>query len=225
MVNIITSPTRPTLPLKETNEVFPVSRVFGIGRNYSETPENETKDKVLTVLFMKDAYQLSLADDGIVYPKNTTQLRYEIELVVAIGKAGKNISPKDAEQYIYGYAVGVDFTQYDAQEIAKQHGWPWDKGKSFEGCAPCSAIKSKEAVKLDNNLVWLKKNDVEVQSGTLNQMIWTIPEIVSLISSEFGLLPGDLIFTGTPKGIGMVSKGDWLEGGVDGVESIRFQVK
>ncbi len=225
MVKTIAAPTRPSLPIKETNEIFPVSRVFGIGQNYSETPEKETKNRLSTILFMKDAYQLSLANDGIVYPKNTNQLRYEIELVIAIGKAGKNISSKDTEHYIYGYAVGIDFTQYDVQEIAKQSGWPWDKGKSFEGCAPCSAITLKEAVKIDNNLVWLKKNDVEVQSGRLNQMIWTTTEIVSLISFEFGLLPGDLIFTGTPKGFGMVTKGDWLEGGVDGIETIHFQVK
>jgi len=224
MTYIISSPERPALAVKNNTKLFPVARVFGIGRNYSETPHAEKKESDLTVLFMKDAYMLSRAEDGIHYPEDTKQLRYEIELVVAIGKQGKNVSVAAANDYIYGYAVGVDFTKYDAQEIAKQHAWPWDRGKSFAGCAPCSPIVPKEEVTLDNNSIWLKRNNVDAQNGNLAQMIWTVPEIVALISTQFELLPGDLIFTGTPQGIGMTAKGDVLEGGVEQVGTIQFKV-
>ena len=162
MVNVISVPNRPVLPVKREKRVFPIARIFGIGRNYSETAQSENKDNNLTVLFMKDAYMLSHADEGISYPNDTKQLRYEIELVVAIGKQGKNISLAESDEYIYGYAVGIDFTKYDVQEIAKQHAWPWDKGKSFEGCAPCSSITPKADVLLQSNNIWLKKNGIEV---------------------------------------------------------------
>lgn len=224
MIDAIATPNRPKIAVQHDGGYFPIARVFGIGRNYSETPKAEKKDSNLTVLFMKDAYMVSDAAEGIVYPHDTTQLRYEIELVVAIGKEGFNVPPEKADEYIFGYAVGIDFTKYDAQEIAKKHAWPWDRGKSFVGCAPCSPITPKNAVTMRDNNIWLNKNNIKVQNGTLGQMIWTIPETVSLVSTQFGLLPGDLIFTGTPQGIGMVSKGDLLEGAIDGLESIRFLV-
>jgi fumarylpyruvate hydrolase len=216
---------QPKLKIKGSDLYFPVSRMFGIGRNYSENLAAEKKDEKKTVLFMKDAYMLSPAEEGIVYPEDTQQLRYEIEMVVAIGKEGRNVLPSEAEQYIYGYAVGIDFTNYDAQDLAKENGWPWDRGKSFLGCAPCSPITRKEEVAINNNTIWLKKNNIEVQSGSLNQMIWNINETIALVSSSFGLLPGDIIFTGTPKGIGMTKKGDELSGGVDGLDTIKFLVK
>lgn len=225
MSHAVIAPDHPKLKLKGSNLDFPVSRIFGIGRNYSEHLENENKDEKKTVLFMKDAYMLSPAEEGIFYPEDTTELRYEIELVVAIGRRGINIKPSDSEQYIYGYAVGVDFTKYDAQDIAKKNGWPWDRGKSFFGCAPCSPITCKEEVFIDDNNIWLKVNNIEVQRGSLNQMIWNINEVVALISSSFGLLPGDIIFTGTPKDVGMAKKGDILQGGVDGVDTIQFKIK
>lgn len=224
MTSIIPIPNRPTLPLSNKEGVFPVSRIFGIGRNYSEDPLCEKKDKALTVLFMKDPYMLTYANESIAYPNDTKQLRYEIELVIAIGQEGKNIPSLSAHEYIYGYAVGIDFTKHDVQEIAKQHAWPWDRSKSFPGCSPCSSITPKTDVSLQNNKIWLKKNNIDVQNGTLSQMIWTIPEVVMLISSEFGLLPGDLIFTGTPQGTGMVSKGDLLEGAIEGLNRIIFKI-
>ncbi len=225
MTHTVQSPDRPRLKIKNSPLKFPVSRVFGIGRNYSANRDAEEKDENKTVLFMKDAYLLTAAEDGIFYPLDSKQLRYEIELVVAIGKEGWDVSVEDAEDYIFGYGVGVDFTKYDLQEVAKKHGWPWDRGKSFAGCAPCSEITSKRNVTLKNNRIWLKQNGAEMQHGTLDQMIWSVPEVISLVSKSFGLLPGDLIFTGTPQGIGMTQKGDVLEGGVDGVDAIKFQIK
>lgn len=220
----VSSAERPFLAVKNKKTLFQVSRVFGIGRNYSDNSKDEKKDPKMTVLFMKDAYRLSSAEDGINYPYDTNQLRYEVELVVAIGKEGKNIPVTEAIDYVYGYGVGIDFTKYDAQEIAKEHGWPWDRGKSFLGCAPCSDIVPKEEFLLKNNRIWLKKNNAYVQDGSLNQMIWSVPEVIALVSSSFGLLPGDLIFTGTPKDIGMTEKGDTLEGGVDGLTSFTLKV-
>lgn len=225
MAYVIKAPQHPELSVKGTADKFQVARIFGIGRNYADNPAAEKKDPQLTVLFMKDAYMLSAAADGVVYPSDTKQLRYEIELVVAIGKEAQQISAEQVDEYIYGYAIGIDFTKYDAQDLAKQHGWPWDRGKSFVGCAPCSPITTKDKVILDNNHIWLKKNDIEAQTGNLGQMIWTVAETVALVSASFGLKPGDLIFTGTPQGIGMTEKGDVLTGGVEGIDSIRVQIK
>jgi len=215
----------PRIKIQDTNLYFPVTRVFGIGRNYSENVAEENKDDKKVVLFMKDAYMLSNAEDGIEYPNDTNQLRYEIELIVAIGKQGENIKPEEVDDYIFGYAVGIDFTKYDVQEIAKKNGWPWDQGKSFIGCAPCSSIKRKEEVVFNNNRIWLDKNKVTVQEGTIEQMIWSIKETISLVSSRFDLRQGDLIFTGTPSGVGMTDKNDTLEGGVDGINKIKVVVR
>ncbi|MDR0270827.1 fumarylacetoacetate hydrolase family protein [Paenibacillus sp.] len=214
----------PKLEITGLDLKFPVSRVFGIGRNFSEKVESEQKNENNVVLFMKDAFMLSDADLGIMYPNNSDQLRYEIELVVAIGQHGKNIDPEEADDYIYGYGVGIDFTKYDHQDIAKKNGWPWDQGKSFEGCAPISSISKKEDFQPNANRIWLKKNDELVQDGTLGQMIWSVNEVVALISRRFNLQPGDLIFTGTPTGIGMVTRGDVLEGGVEGLSTIKVKV-
>ncbi len=225
MKYVISCSKIPQLKVKGEEAVFPVTRIFGIGRNYSKDINSEKKDDKKVVLFMKDAYLLSPAEEGVTYPKDSNQLRYEIELVVAIGKEGRHISPQEADKYIYGYATGIDFTKYDVQEIAKQQGWPWDKGKSFLGCAPCSKIIPKKDFLLNNNRIWLKKNNFLVQDGNLGQMLWSVPEIIALVSSSFGILPGDLIFTGTPDGVGMVEKGDILEGGVEGLDTINFNIQ
>lgn len=221
----ISIPENPYLPICDNEDVFPVSRIFGIGRNYSTTPQMEEKDEQKVVMFMKDPYMLSFVDNGIKYPSNTSQLRYEIELVVAISKGGCDISKEGAENHIYGYAMGIDFTKYDIQDIAKQHGWPWDKGKSFRGCAPCTSITRKQKCSIDSSSIWLKQNGKLVQNGNLNQMIWTVPEIISMVSRYFELIPGDLIFTGTPGGVGMTNKGDEFEGGMDALGSFKLKVK
>jgi len=207
----------PFIPIANSEIVFPVSRVFGIGRNYSKFPENEVKDPECAVLFMKDPYMLSLAAEGVEYPEDSKQLRYEIELVVAISKSAKKVSVEEANEYIFGYAVGIDFTKYDVQKQAKDKGHPWDKGKSFRGCAPISPIVCKEKVELNDNKIFLKVNDNLVPEGSLSQMIYNPKEIISLISSKFELKAGDLIFTGTPQGVGMAQKGDQMFGSVGGV--------
>lgn len=224
MNNLVHHLQYPTLPIKNSQAVFPLARVFGIGRNYSESPDTEVKEESKMLLFMKDPYMVSLAETGVAYPSGTHKLRYEIELVIAIGKGGTNIPVNKAEECIYGYAVGIDFTKYDVQDLAKQLGWPWDKGKSFPGCAPCTEITPKNEFMLENNPIWLKKNGKLAQEGTLNQMIWTVPEIISSISSQFQLIAGDLIFTGTPNGVGMTEKGDLLEGEIEGLNKINIKI-
>ncbi len=216
---------RPTLPVKGKNHAFDIARVFCIGRNYSKNPSAEVKNEQNVVLFMKDPFMISSADGELLYPNGTHKLRHEIELVVAIGKGGKDIATEASESHILGYAAGIDFTKYDVQEHAKQAGYPWDLCKSFPGCAPCTSIIPKEKFKPSHNRIWLTRNGEEVQDGHLGQMIWTIPEIISMISRHFTLLPGDLIFTGTPIGAGMTEPGDYLVGGIDGLVEFNLMIK
>ena len=224
MSYLFNAPNKPNLNIQDKSEKFPVTRVIGIGRNYAENPQNEEKNKNNVIFFMKDAYMLTSARDGVTYPDNTTQLRYELELIIAIDKEGNNVPVAEADDYIYGYGIGVDFTKYDMQAVAIKNGWPWEKGKTFIGCAPCSDIVSKQALSIGDNTIWLKKNGKEEFSSNLNKMIWKVPEIVSLVSSYFRLLPGDIIFAGTPSTIVMVDKHDLIEGGIDGLGKIHFRI-
>ncbi len=215
---------RPTLPVDGSPDPFPVSRVFGIGRNYATDPTRETKIEADVVLFSKDAYLLSDIDQPLAYPSGTARLRYEVELVVAIGRGGGDIAPEDAMGHVFGYAAGIDFTKYDVQDAAKSAGRPWESGKSFPGCGPCSRIVPRARFQPSANRIWLDRNGKTAQSGHLGQMIWTIPELICLVSARFTLKTGDLIFSGTPEGVGMTARGDRLSGGIEGLVSFAFNV-
>ncbi len=216
---------RPTLPIKDSHSYFDIARVFGIGLNYCANPSTATKNEQDAVLFMKDPFMVSPAQGTLLYPSGTKKLRYELELIVAIGKGGIAIKPEAAPAHIFGYAIGIDFTKYDIQEYAKKAGHPWDKSKSFPGCAPCTAIIPKEKFQPNNQQIWLKRNGKKVQEGHLGQMIWKIPEIISMVSHHFHLLPGDLIFTGTPQGVGMAEPGDNLEGAIEDLDTFNLTIK
>jgi len=148
-----------------------------------------------------------------------------MELVVAIGKGGADIPAAQALEHVYGYAVGLDMTRRDLQGEAKKMGRPWDTGKAFDHSAPCSAVVP--AAKIghpDKGRIWLKVNGEMRQEGDLSQLIWNVPDTIAYLSTLFTLAPGDLIYSGTPAGVGPVKKGDTLEGGVDGVGEIKFRV-
>ena len=152
-------------------------------------------------------------------------MHYEIELVVALGLGGAHIAEDQALDHVFGYGVGLDMTRRDLQGEAKKAGRPWAVGKSFDHAAPCSALAPAAAIGHPNSArIWLDINGVSRQDGDLDQLIWSVPEIIAYLSGLFTLAPGDLIYTGTPAGVGAVERGDVMRGGVDGVGEIEISV-
>ncbi|MGJ8563398.1 MAG: fumarylacetoacetate hydrolase family protein [Alphaproteobacteria bacterium] len=203
-----------SLPIAGTDNRFPVRRIYCIGRNYAEHVKEMGGDTERSepVFFTKAAETIVQSGTVIPFPPNTGNLHYEVELVVAIGPDG-----------IFGYGVGIDMTRRDLQAAAKSKGAPWDRAKSFQYSAPCSALTQASDVNLDEAHIVLRKNGDIVQSSSLDKMIWSIDEIIERLSSDMDLRPGDLIYTGTPDGVGPVIAGDELFGGVEGLESIRVR--
>ncbi|MFQ6005014.1 MAG: fumarylacetoacetate hydrolase family protein, partial [Woeseia sp.] len=161
----------------------------------------------------------------IAYPPCTNDLHHEIELVAAIGKAGRDIAVSRAQDHVFGYAVGVDLTRRDLQADAKEKGRPWDTAKIFEGAAPVTAIHRVEEIGHPSaGRIWLAVNGEARQDGDIRDMIRSVPEIIADLSRHFTLAPGDLIYTGTPAGVGAVEPGDCITGGVDGVDEIAVEV-
>jgi fumarylpyruvate hydrolase len=223
-MNLSSWPARPHLAVRGEANAFPISRIFGVGRNYSNHPAAEAKVADDIVLFTKDAYAVTDIDQPLPYPSGTTRLRYEVEMVVAIGRSGRMTSPDQARDFVFGYGVGIDFTKYDVQDAARKAGRPWDSGKSFPGCAPCSALVPASDFTPASQRIWLDCNGLAAQSGHLNQLIWTIPELLQVISDRFELRAGDLIFSGTPEGMGMAQRGDRLAGGIEGLAPFAFEL-
>lgn len=211
------------LPIEdEKNLYFPVNRIFGIACNFGNSQETNLSPKI----FMKpaDAVVSVVGKKAKVLPmpSATQALAYEVELVVAIGKNGKNISEEEAEDYIYGYAVGLDMTRRDLQKIALEQQLPWEAAKAFDQSAPIGAIRpAYRTPRTDQLDVWLYVNNQKVQAGNTREMRMNVAQLVSYISSLWELKAGDLIMTGTPAGSGFVNLGDELEGGVQGVGTIR----
>jgi fumarylpyruvate hydrolase len=155
----------------------------------------------------------------------SNNVHFEMEMVVALGKGGTDIPVEQALEHVFGYAVGIDMTRRDLQDEAKKMGRPWEVGKAFEYAAPCSEIVPASQIgHPDHGAVWLKVNGELRQQGDLNQLIWKVPEMISYLSSLFTLAPGDLIYSGTPAGVGATRRGDILHGGVDGVGEIHITV-
>ena len=220
----------PSVPVLGCDERFPVHRIYCVGRNYEEhAKEMGFTGREPPFFFMKPADAILVVNEGdtghLPYPSLTANLHHEIELVVAIGKGGKNIKAADAHQHIYGYAVGLDMTRRDLQADMKRQGRPWCIGKGFDASAPISPITQvTHAGDVASAAIWLKVNGAERQRGNVGQLIWNIAETIEHLSAAWALQPGDLIYTGTPEGVDSVVRGDVLEGGVAGVGSIRLKV-
>jgi fumarylpyruvate hydrolase len=213
-----------------TEAQFPVHRIYCVGRNYEEhAKEMGFTGREPPFFFMKPADAIVVAPPGattpLPYPSLTTNLHHEIELVVAIGKGGKNIAAADALSHIYGYAVGLDMTRRDLQNDMKKQGRPWSIGKGFDHSAPIGPITpAAQAGDVGKAGIWLQVNGVDRQRSNVAQLIWNIAETIEHLSAAWELQPGDLIYTGTPEGVGAVVTGDVLEGGVDGLGSIRLKL-
>lgn len=220
-------PEYPAVAIAGSKERFPLHRIYCVGWNYAEhvremglTPERDPP-----IFFQKPLDSIVPDGGNVRYPSRTQDLHYEIELVVAIGKGGHSIEQAEALEHVWGYGVGIDMTRRDLQAVAKSNGQPWEASKAFDDAAPLSALRSAEHVGHPaRGRIWLSVNGELRQDGDLGQLIWSVPEIVEQLSSLFRLEPGDLIYTGTPAGVGPVVAGDVLEGGVDGVGTIHVQI-
>ncbi|WP_353232348.1 fumarylacetoacetate hydrolase family protein [Pseudomonas helleri] len=217
----------PAFPITGSDELFPIRRVFCVGRNYSEHAREmgHDPDREPPFFFMKPADAVVSADGVINYPPLTQELHHEVELVVAIGKDGFNLSPEVALEHVWGYGVGVDLTRRDLQAQAKKMGRPWDWAKGFDEAAPCSALTPVRATgHPEAGWIWLRVNGVERQAGDLADQIWAVNEVISHASKSVKLKAGDLIFTGTPAGVGSLKVGDSVQAGIDGIGKLAFTV-
>jgi fumarylpyruvate hydrolase len=210
-----------------SDERFPVHRIYCVGRNYADHAREMGGNPEREPPFFFDKPADAVVENGadVPYPPRTHNLHHEIELVVAIGRAGKNIPLEDANAYIFGYAVGNDLTRRDLQFAARDVGRPWDTAKGFDHSAPITAIhRIEDTGVLERGEIWLTVNDEKRQTSNLDQMIWSVPEIIVELSQLYTLKPGDLIFTGTPSGVGPLKPGDDVRGGVEFLDTLQFTV-
>jgi fumarylpyruvate hydrolase len=224
---VIAAPAPIVVPVRGTDAVFPVHRIYCVGRNYAahtiEMGGDPNREEPF--FFQKNPDNLLLGGADFPYPPKSNDVHHEIEMVVALGKGGKDIPVDKALDCVYGYAVALDMTRRDLQGECKKAGRPWEIGKAFEHSAPCSDIvPASEIGHPTDGAIWLKVNGEIRQTGDLNHMIWKVPEMISYLSGLFELKPGDLILSGTPSGVGAVKKGDVLEGHVEGVGDLRTKV-
>ena len=218
--------TPPALPIAGSNDSFPVRRIFCVGRNYAEHQKEMGGDgREQPFFFIKTEFALIPRGGEVHYPAKTANYHYETELVVALSRGGRRIDAKRANDHVFGYAVGFDMTRRDLQQWGKDHGRPWDFGKNFDESAPCSElIPAGKIGHPSKGAIWLKVNGKERQRADLGDMIWSVPEQIAYLSEYYTLEPGDLIYTGTPAGVGAVQAGDRLEGSIEGVGTVTLQL-
>jgi fumarylpyruvate hydrolase len=226
MSYVIAAPKQASVPVKGTHLRFPVRRIYCVGRNYNDhvVEMGGVPGREPPFFFQKPADAL-LLDGNFPYPPATRDVHHEVELVVALQSGSKNISVSNAAQHIYGYAVGIDMTRRDLQGEAKKAGRPWEVGKAFDHSAPIGEIIPKaDTGVLEHAGISLQVNGTQRQSSDISQMIWSVPEIISELSRLFELHAGDIIFTGTPSGVGPVQPGDKLHAAIEGVGELSLQV-
>lgn len=213
-----------------TDTKFPIKRIFCVGRNYhahaAEMGVSVDKNTQEPFYFLKDAATYVPSGSTIPYPPKTANYHYEMEFVVAIGKDGFQVSENQAEDLIFGYACGLDMTRRDLQLKARETGRPWDLGKNFEQSAVLSPIvRVEESGIINEGAIELRQNDKVVQQADLSLLIWNVREIIAHLSQFYHLQAGDLIYTGTPEGVGAVQSGDTLVGKVAGVGEIELRIE
>jgi fumarylpyruvate hydrolase len=216
-----------SLPIAGETARFPVARIFCVGQNYAEHSREmgHNPDVEPPFFFMKPATAIVPENGPFPYPSISTNVHHEVEFVVAIGKGGKNIEEAAALDHVYGYAVGLDMTRRDLQGVAKKTGRPWEPGKAFDNGAPCGTVypvaKSGHPTAGSIKLV---VNGETRQDGDLADMIWKVPGTIAYLSTLFELRAGDLIFTGTPAGVGAIQRGDKLVGSIVGLGEVSTEV-
>ncbi len=205
---------RASVEIHGRQDRFPLHRIYCVGRNYAAHAREMgmDPDREPPFFFAKPADAVVSNGSAVPYPPRTQNLHHEIELVVAIGKGGSNVPVEHANDLIFGYAVGNDLTRRDLQSAARDSGKPWDTAKAFDHSAPITAIQT------------LDKTGLMEKDGDIADLIWSVPETIAELSQLFMLQPGDLIFTGTPAGVGPLKPGDRIEGGIDGLIPLRFSI-
>ena len=219
-------PATPSAAISGSPQRFPIHRVYCVGRNYAEHVREMGGDteREPPVFFTTPADAVMANDAAIPYPPRTSNLHYEIELVIAIGRGGRDILKDRALEHVFGYAVGNDLTRRDLQAASKKNGLPWDTSKGFDCSAPLTAIRPVSQGQVSKGRIWLSVNGQLRQESDIAEMIWSVPEVIAELSTLFALEPGDLIFTGTPSGVGALKRGDRIEGGIDGLEVLRNMI-
>jgi len=217
----------PSIPVAGQESHYPVRRIYCVGRNYAAHAREMGRDpdREPPFFFMKPADAIVPGGGSVKYPPGTSDLHHEIEMVVALHRGGSDIAASKALEHVFGYAVGLDMTRRDLQSEAKDLGRPWDFGKSFDQSAPISAIHPV-ASKGHHSAggITLEVNGVIRQKGDLSEMIWNVPDTIAFLSRYYRLEPGDLIFTGTPAGVGAVVPGDRLVGRVEGLAQLDVEI-
>ncbi len=227
---VITAAAPVALPVLGSSAFFPVHRIYCVGRNYADhAREMGHTGREDPFFFAKPADAALPVPTGstvaLPYPSHTADFQYEVELVVALGGGGSDVDPAAAGKLIWGYGVGIDLTRRDLQSTLKKQGRPWEISKGFERSAPVSAIRPRvPGGRIDSGRIWLAVNGERRQDGDLTAMIWGVDDIIAHLSRYFTLAPGDLIFTGTPAGVGAVKAGDRLQAGIDGVGEISLAI-
>jgi fumarylpyruvate hydrolase len=224
------APPQAVVPIDGTTDLFPVHRIYCVGRNYADhAKEMGFSGREAPFFFMKPADAVLPVPWGatgeLPYPGETANLHHEIELVVAIGRAGRDIAPEAAAAHLWGYAVGLDMTRRDLQFALRDKGRPWDVAKGFDCSAPISPLKPVAATgEITAGAIWLEVNGAKRQSSDIDKLIWNVNETISHLSKYYALVPGDLIYTGTPEGVGAVVRGDLLVGGVAGLGTLQVRI-
>ncbi len=231
MSTVIPAWAAPTVPVAGTDAVFPVRHIYCVGRNYAEHAKemggDATKEPPFFFTKPGDAVVpvVAPAVGAIAYPLATKNFHHEIEMVVAIGRRGVRLAPADALAIVWGYAVGLDMTRRDLQNEMREKKRPWDIGKSFAQAAPIGAIHPVTAVgHLAKGSIWLDVNGARRQQGDLADMIWDVANTIAFLSQFYEMLPGDLIYSGTPAGVAAVVPGDRMVGGIDGLGTLAVTV-
>jgi fumarylpyruvate hydrolase len=221
----------PALPATELpvlgGGLFPVRRIYCVGRNYVDhIREMREADERDPPFFFQKPRDAVVPDGGRVpYPPLTSDFQFEVELVIAIGRAGRDIAVEQACGHVWGYAVGIDLTRRDRQRDAREARLPWEIGKSFDASAPCGLIApAREARHFKDCTIALSVNGVERQRGDIGQMVWSVPEVIAQLSRQVRLGAGDLIYTGTPAGVGSLMPGDLISATIDGLPSLTITI-
>lgn len=226
-MHLVFNPPHPVIvPILGSTSGFPVRRVYCVAANYAQHALEVGGDgREPPAFFGKPADTLVPLGGDVSYPPRTSNLQHEVELVIALGKGGSDLSVDQALEHVFGYAVGIDLTRRDLQAQAKEKGKPWDLSKGFDQSAPISAIVPKErSGHPSRGKIWLTVNGTIKQEGDLGQMTWNVAEIIANLSNYVELAAGDLVFTGTPSGVSTIIRGDTIECRIDGLPELAIRI-
>lgn len=226
----IAAPAQAVVPIDGSTDLYPVHRIYCVGRNYADhAKEMGFSEREAPFFFSKPADAVLPVAFGATgdmpYPPHTANLHHEIELVVAIGKGGSAIAATDAFKHVWGYAVGLDMTRRDLQFALRDKGRPWDVAKGFDWSAPISPLKpATRTGEITRGEIWLDVNGQRRQGSDVSKLMWSVAETIEHLSGYYALVPGDLIFTGTPEGVGAVARGDVMSGGIAGIGGLQVRI-